>query len=88
MNLAKYLLTVVFLTFSLMAGAAEPSKVNINSASVEQLASLNGVGMAKAKAIIEYRNQIGEFKSIEELAMVKGIGKATLEKNKENLTLE
>lgn len=88
MRIAKYLLTILFLSFSLMAGAAEPSKVNINTATAEEFASLNGVGPAKAKAIVEYRKQIGEFKSLEELTMVKGIGESTINKNKEKLTLE
>lgn len=88
MRLAKQLLIVLCLTFSLMAGAVEVSKVNINTATVEEFTSLNGVGPAKAKAIVEYRKQIGEFKSTEELTMVKGIGEATVSKNKEKITLE
>lgn len=88
MRLAKYLLTVLCLSFSLMATAAEPSKVNINAATAEEFANLNGIGPAKAKAIVEYRKQIGEFKSLEELTMVKGIGESTINKNKALLTLE
>lgn len=56
--------------------------VNINTASADELSSgLKGVGPAKAQAIIDYRTQYGPFKSVEELAEVKGIGTATLEKN-------
>lgn len=56
--------------------------VNINTASADELSSaLKGVGPAKAQAIIDYRTQYGPFKSVEELAEVKGIGPATLEKN-------
>lgn len=88
MRIVKYLFTVICLSISLMAGAVETGTVNINSATVEEFSTLNGVGPAKAKAIIEYREQIGEFKSIEELVMVKGIGEATVNKNKEKLTLE
>lgn len=88
MRVVKYLFTVICLSISLMAGAVEAGKVNINSATVEDFSTLNGVGPAKAKAIVEYRKQIGEFKSIEELTMVKGIGESTINKNKEKLTLE
>ncbi len=64
------------------------TRLNINTASAEQLASsLKGVGLKKAQAIVEYRETYGEFKSINELTAVKGIGEKTLEKNKFKLVL-
>ena len=60
--------------------------VDINNASVEQLTALNGIGEAKAKAIVEYRKQHC-FKKVEELTAVKGIGEATVEKNKKEITV-
>lgn len=58
------------------------NRVNINTASAEQLASnLKGVGLKKAQAIVEYRKAFGDFKSVNELTAVKGIGDKTLEKN-------
>ena len=59
-------------------------KVDINSASIKELSTLKGIGETKAKAIVEYRKQQC-FKSVDELTKVKGIGKATLGKNKSNL---
>ena len=62
--------------------------VNVNQASAQELADLlSGVGIKKAEAIIEYRNQNGDFKSADDLVNVKGIGSATLEKNRERIEL-
>ncbi len=63
-------------------------RVNINKADAKQLAAaLKGVGLKKAQAIIEYRNQYGDFQSINELTAVKGIGEKTLEKNRAKIGL-
>ena len=48
--------------------------VNINTAGADELKALPGIGPAKAEAIVEYRKQHGNFKSVEELKNVKGIG--------------
>jgi len=55
-------------------------KVNINTAGLEKLVKLPGVGPVKAQAIIEYRENIGKFESVDEITKVKGIGEATLAK--------
>ena len=84
--------------FSSTAYAAEKSTqgqqkiatltVNINKASAEELSDImTGVGLKKAITIVEYRENIGSFKKLEELLQVKGIGQATLEKNRHKLTL-
>lgn len=63
-------------------------RVNINKASAQQLAiTLKGVGLKKAQAIIDYREEFGDFKSINELTAVKGIGEKTLAKNREKIGL-
>lgn len=62
--------------------------VNINSASLDELMSINGIGESKAKAIIEYRNSNGLFKSIEEIKNVSGIGDKLYDKIKENITVK
>ncbi len=62
-------------------------KVNINTADSETLQTLDGIGEAKAKAIIEYRNKNGDFKNIEDIKNVSGIGDSVYEKIKENITV-
>ncbi len=62
--------------------------ININTADANQLAdAMKGVGLSKAQAIVVYREQNGQFKSVDELAKVKGIGTRTVEKNRENLAI-
>ena len=73
--------------FSIWAWAAQP--VNVNSASVEEIAEgLKGVGMTKAAAIVDYRNTNGKFKHVDELVNVKGIGIRTVDINREFLLLD
>ena len=60
--------------------------ININTASLEELMSINGLGEAKAKAIIKYREENGYFKIIDDLLNVSGIGEALFEKIKEYIT--
>ena len=48
--------------------------VNVNQATVEQLTQLPGIGKSKAQAIVDYRTEQGKFKSVADLAQVKGIG--------------
>ena len=62
--------------------------VNINKASAEELSDvMTGVGLKKATTIVEYREKTGSFKSIDDLLQVKGIGPATLEKNRHKLKI-
>lgn len=60
--------------------------ININAATLEELMSINGLGEAKAKAIIKYREENGYFKIIDDLLNVSGIGEALFEKIKEYIT--
>ena len=72
-----------------LVASIEQSAVNINAADMETLArELNGVGSAKARAIVEYREANGAFASIDELLEVKGIGMAILEKNRNKLSVK
>ncbi len=76
----------VALVFSTALLAA---KVNINTADAEALAEgIVGVGPEIADRIVQWREENGPFSSVDDLAEVKGIGEATIEKNRENLTIE
>ena len=70
--------------FSTLAWAA--AAVDINRASAEEIAeALNGVGLSKAQAIVAYREANGPFTHADELVKVKGIGLATVDKNRDNI---
>lgn len=66
------------------ASKKDEATININSADAKALTSLKGIGKKRAEAIIEYRKDHGPFKSIDDLANVKGIGNGRLAKIKEN----
>ncbi|NVZ86820.1 ComEA family DNA-binding protein [Pseudomonas yamanorum] len=69
-----------------MTKVDQTAKVSLNSADAETLRrDLFGIGGAKAKAIVAYREANGPFTAIDELLEVKGIGKALLEKNRDRL---
>lgn len=65
----------------------ETKLININTASINELTTLSGIGKSKAEAIITYRQNNGLFKSIEDIMKVSGIGKSTYEKFKANITI-
>ena len=68
--------------------AAKDGKVNINTATVEELKTLKGVGEKKAEAIIEYRKKNGSFKTKEDLMKVHGIGKKLFESFQERIVTQ
>lgn len=63
------------------------SKVSINNAGKEELMTLSGIGESKANAIMRYRQENGQFKTVEDIKNVSGIGDAVYEKIKDNITL-
>lgn len=69
--------------------ALNPQLVNINTASAAEIQDkLVGIGAKKAQAIVEYREKHGSFINLEQITEVSGIGKATLEKNRERIVLK
>lgn len=86
----KFYLTVLISIAVILAGTCCVSamdRVNINTASVEQLMQLDRVGANYAQRIVEYRENNGPFKAPEEIMNVKGIGKKTWEANKDRIVI-
>ena len=79
-------LSLLFLTQLSLVNAADSSKVNINTASAEQLMTLPGIGESTAGNIIEYRKDT-KFKSIDDIQEVKGVGAGKFEQIKDMITV-
>lgn len=74
---------------ALLPVVALAGPVNVNTADAATLArELQGVGLAKAQAIVAHRDKHGPFRSIDDLGRVKGIGKKTLERNRDSIRLD
>lgn len=67
--------------------SVENTKININTATKEELMTVSGIGETKADAIIKYRTEKGMFNDINEITNVSGIGESTFEKIKDNITI-
>ncbi len=83
------LVVMAFLAGSLsVVSASEPSKININTATVKELTQLKKIGKKYAQNIVDHRDKKGEFKAPEDIMKVKGIGAKTFELNKDIITVE
>ena len=97
MNLALALLVCLSLALTPLSALAQKSaasgkaaatdKVNLNSATLEQLQTLPGVGPSVAKRILEHRTKNGKFNKIDEIINVKGIGEKKFQKMKDRLVV-
>jgi competence protein ComEA len=80
---------IVTLVLVLASVAAFAAPVDINTASAEQIAeAMVGVGASKAEAIVAFRKEHGAFKTVDDLALVKGVGEKTVEKNRANVMVK
>jgi competence protein ComEA len=85
MKLFNSIVLTLLLALPIISFSAEA--ININTADKETLMSvIKGVGEKKAEAIIAYRNENGDFKSVDELTNVKGIGQGTVDKHRAQLS--
>lgn len=82
----KASIAAAVLALLILPGLVLAGPVDINTADAETIsAELNGIGLSKAKAIVEYREKHGPFKSAEDLSLVKGVGERTVELNRTNI---
>ena len=80
---------IVLLSMATLASPCFCGPVNINTADAASLSrELKGIGIKRAEAIVEYRRKFGPFKSADELALVKGIGPAAIQKNREFIRID
>ena len=83
-KLTNLLISLSFLIFS----SCFAETVDINSADAATLAKqINGIGQSKAQSIVDYRDQHGPFKSVDDLVLVRGIGAKTVVKNRDKLSV-
>ena len=82
------LVKTILVTLLFIPGLLFAEAININTADKETLmTSIKGVGEKRAEAIIDYREQNGPFKSVDDLAEISGIGQTIVDDNRENLTV-
>lgn len=86
--LKKWILSIIVTLLLSTSLVFAGDKVNVNTASLEQLQSINGVGVSTAEAIIEYRENNGTFDQVDDLVNVKGIGEKKLAKLAEQISVK
>ncbi len=78
---------LLFVLCSFLSMAVAFAAVNINTATVQELESLKGIGQKKAQTIVEYRTKNGAFKTIEEIQKVNGISEKTFKRIKKDIAV-
>ena len=85
----KTITTLAALAALVISSVTMAAPVNINTASASEIAeALNGIGLNKAQAIVDYRDAYGLFSRADEIVFVRGIGESTYEKNKSDILVK
>ena len=85
----KTINTLAALAALVISSVTSAAPVNINTASAEEISeALNGIGLSKAQAIIDYREAYGLFSQADEIVFVRGIGESTYENNKTDILVK
>lgn len=84
----KIIKIITLLSLLCLSSLVFADKININTADAQTISeTMTGVGLKRAQAIVDYRNNNGLFKTIDDLTLVKGIGSKTVEANREKLSI-
>lgn len=78
----------IVLVFGFLCSGVLFAKININTATIDELVLLKGIGKSKAELIIKYRKEHGKFKTIQDLAKVKGMGEKTVKNIASKITVD
>lgn len=85
----KTITTLAAIAALVLSSTTSAAPVNINTANATEIAdALNGIGLEKAQAIVEYRSINGLFSSADQIIFVRGIGESTYEKNKSDILVK
>jgi competence protein ComEA len=85
----KTITTLAALAALSISSVTLAAPVNINTADAAEIAAaLNGVGLSKAQAIVDYREAYGQFSQANEIVFVRGIGESTYENNKSDILVK
>tara|TARA_R110002074_G_scaffold51258_2_gene129626 strand:- start:42 stop:302 length:261 start_codon:yes stop_codon:yes gene_type:complete len=85
----KIITTLAAIAVFAVSSLANATPVNINTASASEIAeALNGIGLSKAQAIVDFRQNNGLFSSAEQIVSVRGIGESTFMKNKADILVK
>jgi competence protein ComEA len=84
----KWFYAAVLSLFFAVSAVVHAAPVDVNTADAKALASaMTGIGQKRAQMIVDYRAKNGPFKSVDELTKIKGVGNATIHKNRGNLVV-